>query len=103
MGIRVLTEGFGLSPAPIREDVERRLTPGAGHDAKDMQLTPRSKRGQHPAYDEARLLWNDFIGTEHLLLGMIRERDSMAGQVLADCGVTLDQARAIVERIQKSG
>jgi hypothetical protein len=34
---------------------------------------------------------------------MIRERDSMAGQVLADLGVTLDQARAVAERIQKSG
>jgi ATP-dependent Clp protease ATP-binding subunit ClpC len=102
-GQRVLTEEFGLSGPSVRDAVERHLTPGAGHDDEDLQLTPRAKRVIDLAYDEARLRWNDFIGTGHLLLGMIRERESMAGQVLADLGITLEQARPVVAQIQENG
>jgi hypothetical protein len=103
VGLRALMEGFGLSPASIRAEVERRLTPGPGRDEqKEMLLTPRSKRVMDLAYDEARVLGNDSIGTEHILLGMIREEESFAGHVLADFGVTLDKTRAIVEQIQRT-
>jgi ATP-dependent Clp protease ATP-binding subunit ClpC len=51
------------------------------------------------AQDEARLLGHDVIGTEHLLLGLVRESDGVAGQVLCGFGVTLSAARQDVEQI----
>jgi hypothetical protein len=49
------------------------------------------------AQEEAHSFYHNYIGTEHLLLGLLRERDGLAGQVLDKLGVTLDQVRAAVE------
>src|SRR5437868_4053656 len=61
----------------IRSEVEQMVTRGDGRLGQDMQLTPRSKRCIDLAYDEARMLKNNYIGTEHLLLGLIREKEGM--------------------------
>src|SRR6185436_16619218 len=66
----------------------------------DMTLTPRAKRVIDLAYDEARNLNNNYIGTEHLLLGLIREGDGLAGRVLAKLGVELERARREVMALQ---
>src|SRR6185436_7818307 len=66
----------------------------------DMTLTPRAKRVIDLAYDEARNLNNNYIGTEHLLLGLIREGDGLAGRVLAKLGVELEKARREVMALQ---
>jgi ATP-dependent Clp protease ATP-binding subunit ClpC len=58
-----------------------------------MQLTPRAKRVIDLAYDEARQLNNNYIGTEHLLLGVIREGEGLAARVLAKLGVDLERTR----------
>src|SRR5579862_7862382 len=55
------------------------------------------------AQDEARRLQHDYIGTEHLLLGLLREPEGVAARVLGTLGVTLDDARADVARIIGSG
>jgi ATP-dependent Clp protease ATP-binding subunit ClpC len=65
-----------------------------------MTLTPRAKRVIDLAYDEARNLNNNYIGTEHLLLGLIREGDGLAGRVLAKLGVELEKARREVMGLQ---
>jgi ATP-dependent Clp protease ATP-binding subunit ClpC len=65
-----------------------------------MALTPRAKRVIDLAYDEARNLNNNYIGTEHLLLGLIREGDGLAGRVLNKLGVPLDRARSEVMALQ---
>jgi ATP-dependent Clp protease ATP-binding subunit ClpC len=65
-----------------------------------MTLTPRAKRVIDLAYDEARNLNNNYIGTEHLLLGLIREGDGLAGRVLALFGVELEKARKEVMALQ---
>jgi ATP-dependent Clp protease ATP-binding subunit ClpC len=65
-----------------------------------MTLTPRAKRVIDLAYDEARNLNNNYIGTEHLLLGLIREGDGLAGRVLAKLGVELEKARREVMTLQ---
>ncbi len=49
------------------------------------------------AQEEARLLSHSFIGTEHILLGLIAERDGIAAQALATLGISLDKVRAKVE------
>jgi len=57
----------------IRDEVHRRVTPGDSQPKSEKQLTPAAKRVIDLSYDEARQLSNNYIGTEHLLLGLIRE------------------------------
>jgi CheY-like chemotaxis protein len=93
MAVRILTERFGLTLDRIREETERGMEPGEGREVT-WQLTPRGMRVFDLAYDEARLLGSDTVGTEHLLLGLIREGGGRAGRVLARLGVDLVGARA---------
>lgn len=96
---RVL-EKLGVSLNRIRAEVEKQLPRGDARPAQDMTLTPRAKRVIDLAYDEARTLNNNYIGTEHLLLGLIREGDGLAGRVLAKLGVELEKARREVMSLQ---
>ncbi len=96
---RVL-EKLGVSLNRIRAEVEKQLPRGDARPSQDMTLTPRAKRVIDLAYDEARNLNNNYIGTEHLLLGLIREGDGLAGRVLAKLGVDLEKARKEVMSLQ---
>ncbi len=96
---RVL-EKLGVGLGKIRAEVEKQLPRGESRPSQDMTLTPRAKRVIDLAYDEARNLNNNYIGTEHLLLGLIREGDGLAGRVLARLGVELDRARREVMALQ---
>ncbi len=96
---RVL-ERLGVSLSRIRAEVEKQLPRGEAKQTQDMTLTPRAKRVIDLAYDEARNLNNNYIGTEHLLLGLIREGDGLAGRVLAKLGVELERARREVMALQ---
>src|SRR5579862_3076426 len=96
---RVL-EKLGVSLNRIRAEVEKQLPRGDARPSQDMTLTPRAKRVIDLAYDEARNLNNNYIGTEHLLLGLIREGDGLAGRVLAKLGVELEKARREVMALQ---
>jgi ATP-dependent Clp protease ATP-binding subunit ClpC len=96
---RVL-EKLGVSLNRIRQEVEKQLPRGDARPSQDMTLTPRAKRVIDLAYDEARNLNNNYIGTEHLLLGLIREGDGLAGRVLAKLGVELEKARREVMSLQ---
>jgi ornithine carbamoyltransferase len=66
-----------------------------------MQLTPRAKRVVDLSYEEARQLDNNYIGTEHLLLGLIREGDGLAARVLIKLGATLEATRNVVHAMQE--
>src|SRR5512132_890647 len=96
---RVL-EKLGVSLNRSRAEVEKQLPRGDARPSQDMTLTPRAKRVIDLAYDEARNLNNNYIGTEHLLLGLIREGDGLAGRVLAKLGVELEKARREVMALQ---
>lgn len=96
---RVL-ERLGVTLSRIRQEVEKQLPRGDARPSSEMTLTPRAKRVIDLAYDEARNLNNSYIGTEHLLLGLIREGDGLAGRVLAKLGVELDRARREVMGLQ---
>lgn len=98
---RVL-EKLGVSLNRIRAEVEKQLPRGDQRATQDMTLTPRAKRVIDLAYDEARNLNNNYIGTEHLLLGLIREGDGLAGRVLAKLGVELEKARREVGALQET-
>jgi ATP-dependent Clp protease ATP-binding subunit ClpC len=99
MGASVL-ESMGATEAKVRERLGHYLdeigpsenAPTSGH----IPFTPRSKRVLELGLREALQLGHDIIGTEHLLLALIREEDGLAGQTLHDLGVHLDAARAEV-------
>src|SRR5437660_9435573 len=97
---RILAK-MDLTAAEIRAQVEAQVTQGQGNLGQDMQLTPRAKRVIDLAYEEARQLNNNYIGTEHLLLGLIREGDGLAARVLvklgADLGATQPRVSAGLE------
>ncbi len=95
-----ILEKMGVSLSRIRAEVLRRVSRGDGRVGQEMQLTPRAKRVIDLAYDEARQLNNNYIGTEHLLLGLIREGDGEAAQVLARLGVDLERTRREVLQLQ---
>lgn len=97
-----ILQRMDISLQQIRDEIERQVTKGDGRLGHDMQLTPRSKRVIDLAYDEARQLSNNYIGTEHLVLGLIREGDGLAGRVLAKLGVELERTRREVMTLQDS-
>jgi hypothetical protein len=96
---RILKQ-LGVDLLQLRDEVNRRVTPGGGRTSQDMQLAPTARRVIDLSYDEARLLDNNYIGTEHLLLGLIREEVGTAGRILADLGVGLDITRLLIRRLQ---
>ncbi len=95
-----ILDRMGVSLGRIRSEIERQVTRGEGRLGQDMQLTPRAKRVIDLAYDEARQLSNNYIGTEHLLLGLIREGEGLAGRVLAKLSVELEKTRKEVLALQ---
>jgi hypothetical protein len=100
VGSRIL-DHLGISLGRIRQEIERQVTRGTGNLGQDMQLTPRAKRVIDLAYEEARQLNNNYIGTEHLLLGMVREGDGLAARVLTKLGATLERVRQQVWQMQE--
>ena len=98
---QILTD-MGVPPETIRTAVQRQATRGEGVSGKDMELTPRAKRVIDLAYEEAKQLSNNYIGTEHLLLGMLREGEGLAGRVLFEMGIQLEAVRDVICRLQNN-
>ena len=67
------------------------------------QFTDRARQAVVQAQQEARRLNHNYIGTEHLLLGLIREGDGVAAKALKSLGISLDQVRQEVEEIIGKG
>jgi ATP-dependent Clp protease ATP-binding subunit ClpC len=65
----------------------------------DSTFTEPAQRVLSLAHEEARLLLHNYFGTEHLLLGILRERDNAGARALAVLGLSLDDARGEVEAI----
>src|SRR4051812_47847027 len=95
-----ILDRLGVPLGRIRADIERQVTRGHGNLGQDMQLTPRAKRVIDLAYEEARRLNNNYIGTEHLLLGLIYEGDGLAARVLVKQGANLARVRREVYAMQ---
>ena len=91
-----------IDPGAVRAAIERHLASGDGRLEQDMQLTPRAKRVIDLAYDEARQLNNNYIGTEHFLLALIQEGEGLAGRILEGMGVTLARTQEEVKRMQEN-
>ncbi|MER3558654.1 MAG: ATP-dependent Clp protease ATP-binding subunit ClpC [Armatimonadota bacterium] len=96
-----ILDRLGVSLQRIRNEVDRFAQRGDARPTQEMSLTSRAKRVIDLAYDEARQLNNNYIGTEHLLLGLIREGEGLAARVLHKLGVDLERARREVMNIQE--
>ncbi len=98
MAARVLSNlGIGLNK--IRAAVEFIIGRGEGTSQGDVGLTPRAKRVIELAVDEARFLGHQYIGTEHILLGLLREGEGVAAGVLESLGVTVERVHSEINRI----
>lgn len=89
-----MLEYMGAQPDRVRASVMQIIGRGDRIVMGEIGLTPRSKKAIELAVDEARRLNQHFVGTEHLLLGLIREGDGVAAGVLKSAGVTLERARS---------
>lgn len=87
---------LGISIDQVRGEVERIIGRGGQPTQGQIGFTPRSKRVLELAFDEARRLGHTYIGTEHLLLGLIREGEGVAAQVLHNLGADLEKVRSQV-------
>ena len=85
--------------AKVRTAVEFVIGRGDQLVAGEVGLTPRAKRVIELSIDEARRMGHDYIGTEHLLLGLVREGEGVAAGVLESLGVNLDKVRHEVIRV----
>ena len=97
-------DALGVPREDVRESTRELLTPGTpGHrGGPDLPYTSRAKKVLEEAVGEARDLRHSSVGTEHLLLGLLRERKSMAAQALVSHGITLEAARAEMLRIMEA-
>jgi len=88
---------LGLSLENIRLEIEKLVQPGPTTQIiGDIPFTPRAKKALELAAEEARSLGHNYIGTEHLLLGLIREGEGIASQVLLNLGLELNTVRSEV-------
>jgi len=84
--------GLGLSLEKIQDEVESLI--GRGQEQPiNIAYTPRAKKVIELSMDEARKLGHTYVGTEHILLGLIREGEGVAARVLNNLGVSLNKAR----------
>jgi ATP-dependent Clp protease ATP-binding subunit ClpC len=94
---RVLRE-LGLEPDRVQEIVERLSPPGQNRTGK-LDLAPGTQQVLEHAVDEARRMGHHYIGTEHLLLGLVRYGEGVALDVLRKMGVTPEQIRRQTRRV----
>src|ERR1043166_8062343 len=107
----LIREGEGVAAAvltnlnvdldDIQQKIEETVKKGkaAAAPGPDLPYTSRAKKVLELAMTEARELNHSYVGTEHLLLGLLREEKGIAAQVLTDAGVTLEQSRADTLRL----
>jgi len=85
---------LGLDLDRIRQEVENMVSPSGGTmTIGEIPFTPRAKRVLELAVEEARALGHNYVGTEHLLLGLIREGEGVAAKVLLELGVDRKRVR----------
>jgi ATP-dependent Clp protease ATP-binding subunit ClpC len=93
-------ESLGISMEAVRQRVEDIVPPGqvevrSGH----IPFTPRAKKVLELSLSESKLLGHRYIGTEHMLLGLLREGEGVAAQVLTGLGADLDGVRERVVQL----
>ena len=97
-----ILENLGVELNAVRQQVEQQIGRGTEPQAEgNIPYTPRVRKVLALANREAQELNHTYVGTEHLLLGLIRDGDGVAGQILRHFGVDLEQARR--ELLEETG
>jgi ATP-dependent Clp protease ATP-binding subunit ClpC len=102
MAARVLDE-LGISRLAVREQVVKLIGRGRSTPSGHIPFTPRAKKALELSLREALQLSHNHIGTEHVLLGLIREGEGVAAQVLVELGADLNRVRAKVLELVPAG
>ena len=103
LGVQAI-KSFGVEPSMIRLEVEKIVKIGPGTEtAGKLPLAPGSQKAIALAIQEARGLYHDYIGTEHLLLTLLREREGVAYAALSQFNLSYDQARAWIIKSTATG
>jgi excisionase family DNA binding protein len=107
--LAIIREGEGIGaialnrlqvqPDDIRAQIEKLHPSGEQPIKVQLGMTLQGKLSIELAVQEAQALGHHYLGTEHLLLGLLREEDSLANQVLSSAGVTLEKARELVKQL----
>jgi len=87
---------LNINPERVRAEIESAIGRGERTPYEEVAFTPRAKKVLELALDEARRLGHNYIGTEHLLLGLIREGEGVAARVLEAMGADLERVRSQV-------
>jgi len=92
----IILKKMGLSPEQIRLEVERNL-PSRGYAVTygEIPFTPRVKKVIEYSIEEAKLLGHNYVSSEHILLGLIREEEGIGGKILRSLGANLLTARQL--------
>jgi ATP-dependent Clp protease ATP-binding subunit ClpA len=96
-------ERLGVLPSEVRSGVEFIIGRGEKPLSGEIVLTPRAKMVIELSVEEARRLSHSYIGTEHLLLGLIREGEGIAFGVLKSLGISLNPVRTEIARMLTEG
>ncbi len=89
-------QALDIRLAAVRNAIEREVPRGVSPSVGTLSFSPRAKTSLENALRESLQLGHNYIGTEHMLLGLIRTDDSRAARVLSDLGATFDRVRAQV-------
>jgi ATP-dependent Clp protease ATP-binding subunit ClpC len=92
-------ENLGINLQKVRGEVESIVGKGNASSQQEMVFTPRAKRVIELAFEEARALAHNYIGTEHLLLGLVREGEGVAARVLTNLGVDPSKIRSEITKL----
>jgi ATP-dependent Clp protease ATP-binding subunit ClpC len=93
-----------IRPEAVREEIEALVGRGEGSGAQHIPFTGRAKKVLELALREALQLGHNYIGTEHILLGLLRESDGVAAQVLVRLGADLERVReTVTELLERYG
>ncbi|HKO15241.1 MAG TPA: Clp protease N-terminal domain-containing protein [Gemmatimonadaceae bacterium] len=98
-------ESLGADPEQVRTRIEAAIVPGKRElsTGPDLPYTSRAKKVLELAMSEASELHHSYVGTEHLLLGIVREKNGIAAQVLQDMNLTLEDLRRETQRLLGTG
>jgi hypothetical protein len=95
-------ESLGISLEAVRHQVEEVIGQGQHEPAQKIPFTPRAKKALELSRREALAMGHNYVGTEHILLGLLREGDGVAAQVLVGLGVDLNRVREQVIQVLHS-
>jgi ATP-dependent Clp protease ATP-binding subunit ClpC len=98
LAVKVL-ESLGISPEAIRQRVEESVDRGEQPPSGHIRFTSQAKTALELSLRESQAFGDSYIGTEHILLGLIREGDGVAAHVLLELGADLARTRVQVTRL----